>query len=103
MRVSVLMPAYNAAGTIGQAAISLQRQTLADFEVVAVDDGSTDGTGEILDELSSADPRIRPIHLPHSGLIPALNAGIEACPGDLIARMDADDICHPERLRMQVE
>ncbi len=103
MLVSVLMPAYNAVNTIGQAVISLQRQTFADFEVIAVDDGSADGTGEILDELSSADPRIRPVHLSHSGLIPALNAGTEACRGDLIARMDADDISHPERLRLQVE
>ncbi len=103
MPVSVLMPAYNAADTIRQAVTSFQRQTLADFEVIAVDDGSTDGTGAILDEAASADPRIRPIHIPHSGLIPALNAGIAACRDDLIARMDADDICHPERLRLQVE
>lgn len=103
MSVSVLMPAYNAADTIRQAVISLQRQTLEDFEVIAADDGSTDDTGEILDQLALDDPRIRTIHLPHSGLIPALNAGIEACRGDLIARMDADDICHPERLRLQVE
>lgn len=101
--VSVLMPAFNAADTIRQAVTSLQRQTYAAFEVVAVDDGSADDTGEILDELASADPRIMPVHLSHSGLIPALNAGIEACRGGLIARMDADDICHPERLRLQVE
>ncbi len=101
--VSVLMPAYNAADTIRQAVTSLQRQTLADFEVVAVDDGSTDGTGDILDELALDDTRIRPVHLPHSGLIEALNAGIKRCGADLIARMDADDICHPERVRLQVE
>lgn len=101
--VSVILPAYNAAGTIRQALISLQRQTLADFEVVAVDDGSDDGTGLILDDLASSDRRIRPIHVRHSGLIPALNAGIEACRGDLIARMDADDISHPQRLRLQAE
>jgi len=101
--VSVLLPAYNAADTIRQAVTSLQRQTLADFEVVAVDDGSTDGTRAILDELARDDPRIRPIHLPHSGLIQALNAGIEECHADVIARMDADDVCHPERLLLQVE
>lgn len=103
MSVSVLMPVYNAADTVRLALVSLQRRTLTDFEVVAVDDGSTDETGEIVDEMSSSDARIRPIHLPHAGLIPALNAGIEACRGDLIARMDADDICHHERLRLQVE
>lgn len=103
MLISVLMPAYNAADTIRQAVISLQRQTFTDFEVVAVDDGSSDGTGAILDEMASHDPRIRVIHIPHSGLVSALNAGIAECRGELIVRMDADDICHPERLRLQVE
>lgn len=99
--ISVLLPAYNAQETIRQAIISLQRQTLADFEIIAVDDGSSDETGAILENVS--DPRLRVIRIPHSGLIPALNAGLSHCNGDLIARMDADDVCHPERLRLQSE
>ena len=99
--ISVLLPAYNAQATIRQAILSLQRQTLADFEIVAVDDGSTDKTGAILENV--LDHRLRVVHIPHSGLIPALNAGLSACQGDLIARMDADDVCHPERLRLQSE
>lgn len=101
--VSVLLPAYNAQNTIRQAVISVRRQTFADFEVVAVDDGSADDTGAILDELASEDRRIRAFHIPHSGLVGALNAGLAECRGEFIARMDADDVCHAERLRLQVE
>jgi len=99
--ISVLLPAYNAEATIRQAITSLERQTFEEFEVIAVDDGSSDETGTILDQIS--DPRLRVIRIPHSGLIPALNAGLSQCQGELIARMDADDVCHPERLRLQSE
>lgn len=101
--VSVLLPVFNAQDTVRQAATSLLRQTFADFEIIAVDDGSTDDSGSILDDLARDDPRIRVFHLPHAGLVPALNVGIAECRGELIARMDADDVCHPERLRLQVE
>ena len=99
--ISVLLPAFNAQDTIRQAIFSLECQTLADFEIIAVDDGSTDETGAILEQI--ADPRLRVIRIPHSGLIPALNIGLDHCNGDLIARMDADDVCHPQRLRLQSE
>ena len=99
--ISVLLPAYNAQDTIRQALRSLQRQTLGDFEIVAVDDGSSDDTGAILEGLSES--RLRVIRTSHLGLIPALNAGLAECRGELIARMDADDYCHPERLRLQSE
>ena len=101
--VSVLLPAYNAGNTVNQAVSSLLRQTFVDFEIIAVNDGSADHTGTILDELASSDPRIRAIHIPHSGLVTALNAGLADCRGEFIARMDADDYSHPERLRLQVE
>ena len=97
--ISVLLPAYNAQETIQQAISSLQRQTLADFEIIAVDDASADDTAVILERIS--DSRLRVIRIPHSGLIPALNVGLAECRGELIARMDADDYCHPERLRLQ--
>lgn len=102
LRISVLLPVYNGGLTIGQAVLSLSRQTHADFEVVAVDDGSTDQSGAVLDRLAQNDSRIRVIHLPHAGLIPALNAGLAECRGEFIARMDADDVCHPERLSLQL-
>lgn len=101
-RVSVLLPIYNAQETIRQAVGSLTRQTYTDFEIIAVDDGSTDDSAGILDDLAKDDSRIRVLRLPHAGLVPALNAGITECRGDLIARMDADDICHPDRLVEQV-
>jgi glycosyltransferase involved in cell wall biosynthesis len=99
--ISVLLPAYNAEATIREAITSLERQTFEEFEIIAVDDGSSDETGAILEQI--ADPRLRLIRIPHSGLIPALNIGLNHCTGDLIARMDADDVCHPERLRLQSE
>jgi len=103
MLVSVLMPAFNAGATIRQAITSLLRQSYGDFEIVVVDDGSTDNTGCIVRELASVDHRIRYLRIPHSGIVCALNAGIDNCSGDLIARMDADDVCHSDRLKLQVE
>jgi glycosyltransferase involved in cell wall biosynthesis len=96
------MPCYNAAGTLDEAAASLARQTLADFEVVAVDDGSTDATGQILERWSARDNRFRVLHRSHEGIIAALNAGLRECRSPFIARMDGDDRSHPERLARQV-
>ena len=101
--VSVLMPCYNMAATLGETLSTIASQSLEDFEVVAVDDGSTDETPQILSRWASKDPRFRHISLPHSGIIPALNAGLEACQAPLVARMDADDRMHPNRLHAQVE
>lgn len=102
-RVSVLIPAYNAEATVESALESILRQTFTDFEIVVVDDGSTDCTPSILEQISRQDPRVRPITVPHGGIINALNAGIAECRGELIARMDADDISHPRRLELQVD
>ena len=101
-RVTVLMPVYNAADTLGAAVDSLQTQTMKDFEIVAVDDGSTDGSRSILRALQQTDARLRPAFEPHRGLVPALNRGLELSRGPLIARMDADDLSHPQRLEKQV-
>lgn len=100
-KVSVLMPVRNAEHTLEQAAGSILRQTMPDFELVAVDDGSTDSTPDLLDRLAARDPRVRVLHRPHGGIIDALNAGLEICRAPLIARMDADDISHPRRLESQ--
>ncbi len=67
-----------------------------------MDDGSGDGSAGILDAWARRDPRVRVLHRPHGGLIAALNAGLEACRGELVARMDADDACHPRRLERQL-
>ncbi len=80
---------------------SLGRQTLADFEVIAVDDGSTDGSEELLDEWVRRDQRVIVLHRPASGLVDTLNAGLSLCSAPLVARMDADDISHPRRFELQ--
>jgi len=95
------MPCYNAAATLTEALDSLVRQTLPDFEVVAVDDGSNDETGRILAEWAGRDSRFRVICQPHGGVIRAANTALSACRGVYLARMDADDRCHPQRLARQ--
>jgi len=100
--VSVLMPCYNAAATITEALESLSNQTFSEFEIIAVDDGSTDNTLAILQTWAARDTRLRVLSRPHEGIITALNAGLEACRARYVARMDADDICHPKRLERQV-
>lgn len=102
-RVSVIMPAYNAAAYAGAAIESVLAQSFPDFEFIIVDDGSTDATPGILDRCSAQDSRIRLIRNESNlGLIRSLNAGLEEAAGDLIARIDADDLCRPERLERQV-
>lgn len=98
--VSVLLPVYNGASTLAEALDSLEEQTEPDFEVVAVDDGSTDDTAAVL--RSRASHRLRVLSLPHVGLLEALNRGLAACRGHYVARMDADDICRPMRLERQL-
>jgi glycosyltransferase involved in cell wall biosynthesis len=99
--VSVLLPCYNAEKTIDEALHSLARQTLADFEVLAVDDGSGDATLGKLEIWAERDPRFRVISQDHAGVIVAANTGLEACTAPYIARMDADDRAYPERLAQQ--
>jgi glycosyltransferase involved in cell wall biosynthesis len=99
--VSVLMPCYNAQQTLGEALDSLLRQTLGDIEIIAVDDGSTDATAEILHKAAGADARLRLFHIPHQGIVSALNSGLAACTAAYVARMDSDDLAHPERLERQ--
>jgi glycosyltransferase involved in cell wall biosynthesis len=100
--VSVLMPCYNAAGTLPETLASLDRQSLSDFEVVAIDDGSQDQTYEVLRQKAFRDSRYRVLTRPHAGIISALNDGLSHCCSALVARMDADDIAFPHRLEHQV-
>jgi glycosyltransferase involved in cell wall biosynthesis len=101
--VSVLLPCYNAAETLEACLDSLAAQTHPDFEVVAVDDGSSDATAEILRGRAAADRRIQLLVRPHGGIIRALNHGLASCRGRYVARMDADDRCDPQRLAKQAE
>ncbi len=101
--VSVLLPVHQARTTLPTTIRSLERQTFPDWHCVIVDDGSTDGSGEYARALAARDPRFEVLHLPHRGLVEALNAGLSKCRGQFIARIDADDLMHRERLRLQVD
>jgi glycosyltransferase involved in cell wall biosynthesis len=96
------LPARDAAATITSALLSVLRQTLGDWECVVADDGSADGTARIVDACAAGDRRVRRLALPRLGLVPALNAGLAACQGAFVARMDADDLMHRERLAAQL-
>ncbi len=97
MTVSVVMPVYNAADTVVQTLDSLRAQTHSPLEIIAVDDGSTDGTTDLLRQQRD----IVLLERPHRGIVPALNDGLAVASGKYIARMDADDLCTPERMAVQ--
>jgi glycosyltransferase involved in cell wall biosynthesis len=101
--VSVLLPVRNAEPFLDRCIASLERQTLRDFEVVAVNDGSTDSSAATLEAWAARDPRVRLVHRAATGLITTLNAGLELCTAPFVARMDADDVSHPRRLELQVQ
>jgi len=98
----VLLPVWNGEVFLEQAMESILRQTLSSFELIVIDDGSTDRTAAIAEKLAFGDGRVRLLRRPHEGLSAALNAGIAAARGEYVARMDADDISAPDRLRKQV-
>jgi len=100
-RVSVLLPVKDAAPTLSECLASLRGQTLRDFEVLAVDDGSSDSSPALLRQAAAQDPRIRVLPAERSGLVAALNTGLAAARGSLLARMDADDVARPDRLERQ--
>ncbi|WP_421656444.1 glycosyltransferase family 2 protein [Leptothermofonsia sp. ETS-13] len=101
--VSVVMPVYNAEAYVGEAIESILAQTFDNFEFIILDDGSTDGSGQILKHYQQRDGRIKIISRENKGLIATLNEGIDCATGRYIARMDADDIALPERFSKQVE
>ncbi len=100
--LSVLMPVRNALPWLDSALRSLWRQTFRDFEVIAVDDGSTDGSGERLERAADREPRLGVLHTPPLGLPAALNAALARARAPLVARHDADDVSHRDRLALQV-
>lgn len=101
--VSIVLPFRDAAPTLARCLDSLTAQSWADFEIVAVDDGSSDGGPAIAAEHAARDPRLRIVSQPPRGIVGALNAGLAACRGQWVARMDADDVALPTRLERQLE
>jgi glycosyltransferase involved in cell wall biosynthesis len=100
--ISVLLPVHNAGRFLRAAVASILAQTHRDFELIAVDDGSTDASGRILDAFAATDSRVRLISRPNTGIVGALNDGLAVARGEFIARMDADDIAEPGRLEQQL-
>ena len=101
VQVSVLLPCFNAEATIQEALSSLLAQSFTDFEVLCVDDGSTDNTVSILEDWSRRDPRFVVVKQNHRGIIQTANRGLSLCRTPIILRMDADDRCHPDRIKLQ--
>lgn len=102
-RVSVLMAVLNGLPSVLDAVASLQAQTLRDWELVVVDDGSSDGTGDALRRAAVDDPRIRLLHNERPRGLPfSLNRAFRAASAPLVARLDADDVAYPTRLERQV-
>ncbi|HBZ72409.1 MAG TPA: glycosyl transferase family 2 [Deltaproteobacteria bacterium] len=101
-RVSVLIPARDAEPTLEAALRSVARQRESGLECVVVDDGSLDRTREVGLRFAAADPRFRVVAAARAGLVPALNLGLAACRAPFVARMDADDWMHRERLSAQL-
>jgi glycosyltransferase involved in cell wall biosynthesis len=99
--VSVLLPVRDGARFLAEAVDSVLGQTLTDFELIVVDDGSTDGSAAILERV--ADPRVSVLREPPRGLVAALTTALAHARADYMARMDADDVSEPRRLERQLE
>lgn len=99
-KVSVVLPAYNAALFIGQTIASITAQSFGDFEIIVVDDGSVDATSEIA---AAQDSRVRIVQQHNQGIAVARNVGISHARGEWIAFMDHDDLWHPQKLKAQCE
>ena len=103
MKMSVVIPVYNGAAHLGDAVKCLRNQDFSDWEAVIVDDGSTDATPQVADELARQDSRIRVVHQPNGGVSVARNRGLEEARGGWIVWLDADDAYVPGALRRIAE
>src|SRR5215212_8531045 len=100
--VSVVIPAYNAAGTLANTLASATDQTYRSLEILVVNDGSTDDTSSIVLRHSHVDPRIRLIEKSHGGVASARNLGIAQSAAPFVAFLDADDLWHPTKISKQM-
>ena len=101
--LNIVLPVFNAEKTISVALESLQNQSFSSWECIVVDDGSTDKTQPIISNFKNRDSRFKIIKISHSGIVTALNVGLENANAPFIARMDADDISLPERFFKQID
>lgn len=103
VKISVILPVFNASKYINDSVNSVLQQTYKNFELIIINDGSTDNSSEILNHLAMKDSRIKLYERQNKGLVNTLNEAISYCKGEFIARMDADDICNPCRLIKQLQ
>lgn len=96
MKLSIIVPAYNCADTIGPTLDSILSQQYSDFELIVINDGSTDGTQAVLERYAQADSRLRPVCIPNGGPSNARNTGIREARGDYLTFVDADDLLLPQ-------
>lgn len=101
-QISVIMPVYNVGPYIKQAVDSVLEQTCGDFELIAINDGSTDNSPAILQRYAEKDKRLKVVNQENQGLVATLNRGIALARGKYIARMDPDDVCFPRRFEQQI-
>lgn len=102
MKVSIIVPVYNAGSHLVRCLDSIWRQTYVDFEVIAVNDGSTDESGALLNEMSGQRRNLKVIHQSNGGQSVARNAALAAAQGEYVLMVDADDIIHPRLLELAV-
>ena len=101
--VSVIIPVYNVRPYLEEALSSVIHQTYSDLEIIIIDDGSTDGSGEICDSFAALDRRIVVFHQENRGLSAARNVGLDHAGGDIISFMDPDDVFHPDMIRILMQ
>lgn len=102
-KFSVIVPAYNVETYLDRCVTSILHQTCTDFELIIIDDGSTDGTGKMLDEYALADERIRVVHSHNQGQSAARNIGLDLCAGKYVYFCDSDDWIEPDLLERCLE
>lgn len=102
MKISVIIPTYNTANLVGQAIESVNNSTYKNFEIIVVDDGSTDNTKEVIEQLKIKFDFIY-IYQQNKGLAGARNTGIENARGDFLVFLDSDDLVLPQKFQMQIE
>lgn len=102
-RISMPLPCYNGEKFLKEALRSIAEQTFADFEIVFVNDGSTDGSLAIARRFAATEARMRIIDQDNGGIVAALNAALASCRGEYVARMDADDVSFPDRFAYQLD
>src|SRR5262245_44676004 len=102
-RVSVVIPIFNSERYLSQAIGSILRQTYSDFEVLLLDDGSSDGSAEIAQKAAARDPRVVFVNGGHLGVVHWRNAGVDMAKSEFVAMMDSDDISAHDRLAYQVQ